>query len=169
MGDKRRDVVFVGRIEASKSPRRIPPKQSVGSYDWVATPTISAVEDEKVIAVIIKAIEIASSKQHLGQRPRPQAFIEYPVTQRLYCVDVRSRLSQPDLQRARSDVDDAVSGTRGSRFDRGRGFDRQDGLLDYRAGDHFGRPSRLLGYTRQCIARHVDIGRAGGACLRPHW
>jgi hypothetical protein len=26
-----------------------------------------------------------------------------------------------------------------------------------------------LGYTRQCIARHVDIGRAGGACLRPHW
>src|SRR5271155_275258 len=89
MGDKRCDVVFVGRIEAAKAPCRIPPKQPVGSYDRIATPTISAVEDEQVIAVIIKAIEIAPSTQHLGQWPGPQVFIEYPVTQRLYCVDVR--------------------------------------------------------------------------------
>src|SRR6516165_802974 len=92
MGDKRRDVVFVGRIEAAKAPCCIPPKQPVGSYDRVATPTISAVEDEQVIAVIIKAIEIAPSTQHLGQWPRSQALVEYPVTQRLHRIDVRSRL-----------------------------------------------------------------------------
>jgi hypothetical protein len=85
---------------------------------------MSAVKNEKVIAVIIKAIEIAPSTQHLRQWPRPQAFIEYPVPQRLYRVDVRSRLRQSDLQRARSDIDDAVSGMRGGAFDQGRGFDR---------------------------------------------
>jgi len=130
MGDKRRDVVFVGRVEAAKAPCRIPPKQPVGSYDWVATPTNSAVEDEQVIAVVIKAIEIAPSKQHLGQWPRPQAFIEYPVTQRLHCVDVCSRLRQPDLQRAGSDVDDAVLSMCAGAFDEVRAFARLGRPLD---------------------------------------
>jgi hypothetical protein len=95
--DERRDVVFVGRIETAEAARCFPPQEPVGSYDWIATPTISAVKDEQVIAVIIKAIEIAPPTQHLRQWPRPQAFIEYPVTQRLYCVDVRGRLRQPHL------------------------------------------------------------------------
>ena len=70
MSDKRPDIVFVGRVEAAKASCGIPAKQPVGSYDWAAAPAMSAVEDEKVVAVIIKAIEIALSPRHLGQRPR---------------------------------------------------------------------------------------------------
>src|SRR5215472_6255204 len=70
MGDKWPDVVFVGRVEAAKAACGIPPKQAVGSYDRAAAPAMSAVEDEKVIAVVIKAVEIALSTRHLRQRPR---------------------------------------------------------------------------------------------------
>jgi len=76
-----------------------------------------------MIAAMIKAIEIAPPTQHLGQWTRSQPFIEYTITQRLYCVDVRSCLRQSDLQRAGSEVDDAVSSVRGAVFDAGRGFD----------------------------------------------
>ena len=76
-----------------------------------------------MIAAMIKAIEIASPTQHLGQWTRPQAFIEYAVTQRLYCVDVCGRLRQPDLQRAGSEVDDALLRVRGGAFDKWPGFD----------------------------------------------
>ena len=48
MGDKRPDVVFVGRVEAAKAACGIPPKQPIGSYDWAAAPAMSAVEDEEV-------------------------------------------------------------------------------------------------------------------------
>jgi hypothetical protein len=88
--DNRRDVVFVGRIEAPKAPGRVPPKQPIRSDDGIAAPAISVVEDEQVIAVIIKAIKIAPSSQHFGQWLCPQVLIKYPVAQRLYCVDVRS-------------------------------------------------------------------------------
>jgi hypothetical protein len=38
------------------------------------------VEDEKMIAAVIKAIEIAPPTQHLGQWTRSQVLIEYAVT-----------------------------------------------------------------------------------------
>jgi hypothetical protein len=71
MGDKWRYIVFVRGIEAAKAACRSPSKQPIGSYNGVATPAISVVEDEQVIAVIIKAVEIAPSTQHLGQWSRP--------------------------------------------------------------------------------------------------
>jgi hypothetical protein len=70
LGDKRTDVVFVGRIKAAKTSCGISPEQPIGSDNWVAVPSTPAIKDEKVVAVIIKAIEIASSAQHLGLRPR---------------------------------------------------------------------------------------------------
>jgi hypothetical protein len=60
VGDKRPNVVFAGRIEAAEASCRRPPKHPVGPNDCVAAPTISVVEDEKMIAAVIKAIEIAS-------------------------------------------------------------------------------------------------------------
>ena len=100
MSDDRIDVVFVGGIEPAKAPRRIPPEQPVGPDDRVATPNLCPVEHEKVITVVIKAIEIATSTQHLRLWPGAQRLVEYAVAQGLHGVDVRRGLGQPDLQPA---------------------------------------------------------------------
>src|SRR5208283_912751 len=83
VGDERRDVVFVRRIEAAETPRRLPPKQPIGSDDCASAIRAAVVENNKMIAVIVEAIEIAPPPKHLGQRPRSQRFVKYPITQGL--------------------------------------------------------------------------------------
>jgi hypothetical protein len=63
LGEKRRKIVFVRRIEATKASRCLPSKQPVSSDDEApATPAL--VEDQKVIAIIVEAIHVASAAKH---------------------------------------------------------------------------------------------------------
>ena len=58
------------------------------------------VENEKVIAVVVKAVHIALSAGHFRQRPRAEPFIEYAIAQRLRGIDVGRCFRQPHLQQA---------------------------------------------------------------------
>ncbi len=98
MEHDRRNVEFLGRIEATQPDCRIPPNQPIGSDDAVGAAAM--VEDEEVIAIIIKLVDIATSACHFRQRLGAKPLIKDAIPQRLRRIDIRGRFREAHLQRA---------------------------------------------------------------------
>jgi hypothetical protein len=123
MDDKGRDVEFARRVKAAKISCRIPPDQAVGADDSIGADAMAVVEHEKVVATAIKMVGVTPLAGEFGKRVRPEPFIKDPITQRLGSIDVRVRLRQPHLKRARANIDDSARHTEGGDFNRRRYFD----------------------------------------------
>jgi hypothetical protein len=70
------------------------------------------VENEQVIAIIIKLVNIAPSACHFRHRLGAEPLIKDAVPERLRSVDIRSRFRQTHLQRAGPDIDDRLMQSR---------------------------------------------------------
>jgi hypothetical protein len=66
------------------------------------------VENEEVIAIAIKLVDIAPSASHMRQRLGAEPLIKDAISQRLRSLDIRGRFRQPHLQRAGPDVNDRL-------------------------------------------------------------
>jgi hypothetical protein len=55
------------------------------------------VENEEVIAIVIKLVDIAPSACHFRQRLGTEPLIKDAIPQRLRGVDIRDRFRQPHL------------------------------------------------------------------------
>jgi hypothetical protein len=70
------------------------------------------VENEEVIAITIKLVNIAPSPYHFGHRLGAEPLVKDAIPERLRSVDIRSCFRQPHLQRAGPDIHDRLTQSR---------------------------------------------------------
>ena len=98
----RREVVFARGVEAAGLGRVFLADQAIGADDERLAVLVEdrAVDDEKMVAEIVEAVEVAPLRAHLRRRDRRHLFVEDAVAQTLRRLDLGFGLGQTDLERA---------------------------------------------------------------------